>query len=471
MATFQYRPRILIFGVVFIVLLTFINPSYDLYSSKHAFLIMSFLLVILISIKSNGYVINAHNLLVLGILWFIWIPLFDILFIHQVIPHVGLYYTRIDDLSMRDDGVLVDITLVTSILILSYVTTASLISRFIKRPKFSDQNVSDGIHVNYALFQVCLFVLISLFLILILNNVLTPVEVTHWTEVASHGSGTTGYILSNINFFLTSVSYFLIIYAYKNPKVSRLVWLLVLCLAAEIIVFYFLENSRIFLLSFLVGLAAVFERLGVKINWKMLAVFSVFFFGFMVYVSLRRSFMGLDFIQLISQVDAFNSMSFVNIARKEFEIYPGIGYWMTLYDLNEFGDIDYSRVSYILKTIFFWLPSGLFDFQQTPPFTAHLGFLITNDPLFSCNITSLGELVVMYGKPSILVLGLTLGISTYLLDIKYLRQFNNFNFMIFAVIILQIMRGPFYYFLSQILLLTLAWWLIYKFLIRKERSV
>ena len=202
----------------------------------------------------------------------------------------------------------------------------------------------------------------------------------------------------------------------------------------------------------------------------MVFVFCVFFFGFMVFVSLRRSFTDLDFIQLIGQIDAFNGISFVNIARKEFEIYPGIGYWLTLYDLNKFENFPYSNAAYVFKTLFFWLPSELFGFQEAP-FTSYLGFYLTNDPLFSCNITSIGELALMFGWPSILVLGVTCGIFTYLLDIKYLRQFKNFNFLIFAVIILQIMRGPFYYFLSQILLLTLAWWLIYMFFIRKERSV
>jgi hypothetical protein len=470
MATFQYRPGILIFGIIFIGLLTFINPSYDLYSSKYAFLLMSFLLVILISIKSNGYVINAHNLFALGIFWFIWIPLFDILFIHQVIPQIGIYYTRIDDLSSRDDSSLVNIIFFTSILILSYVCTVSVISRFFKRPQTPVKNIGNGVHVNYALLQVCLFVLLALYFILILNNVLTPVEVTHWSEVQSHGSGTSGYILSNINFLLTSMVYFLVIYTYNNPRVSRNTWLLVLFLVVEIIVFNFLDNSRIFLLSFLIGLAAVFERLGIKINWKMVFVFCVFFFGFMVFVSLRRSFTDLDFIQLIGQIDAFNGISFVNIARKEFEIYPGIGYWLTLYDLNKFENFPYSNAAYVFKTLFFWLPSELFGFQEAP-FTSYLGFYLTNDPLFSCNITSIGELALMFGWPSILVLGVTCGIFTYLLDIKYLRQFKNFNFLIFAVIILQIMRGPFYYFLSQILLLTLAWWLIYMFFIRKERSV
>ena len=470
MAAFQYRPRILIFGIIFIGLLTFINPSYDLYSSKYAFLLMSLLFVILISIKSNGYLINTHNLFALGIFWFIWIPLFDILFIHQVIPYIGLFETRMDDLSSSDDSSFVKIIFFTSLLILSYVCIVSLISSLFKQPQTPVKNIGNGAHVNYMQLQICLFVLLILYFILILNNVLNPVEVTHWSEVQSHGSGTSGYILSNINFLLTSMVFFLLIYTYNNPKVSRTIWLLVLFLVAEIIVFNFLENSRIFLLSFLVGLAAVFERLGIKINWKIFFVFCVFFFAFMVFVSLRRSFPDLDLIQLISEIDVFNDISFFNIARKEFEIYSGIGYWVTLYDLNKFQNFPYSDAAYVFKMLFFWLPSDQFNFQEEP-FTSYLGFYLTNDPLFSCNITSIGELALMFGWFSILVLGVTFGIFTYLLDIKYLRKFKNFNFLIFAVIILQIMRGPFYYFMSQILLLTLAWWLIYKFFIRKERSV
>ena len=121
------------------------------------------------------------------------------------------------------------------------------------------------------------------------------------------------------------------------------------------------------------------------------------------------------------------------------------------------------------KIFFFWVPGGLFSFQEGP-FTQFLGYYLTGNPLFSCNITSLGELALMMGWPGVLAFGVSSGIVTYLLDIRHLRSHLNLPFLIFAIILLQIMRGPFYYFLSQILLLSLAWWLIYKFLIKKRSS-
>ena len=469
MFAFQYRPYIHILGLVFITGLIFTPPSYNLSQSKYFFLMMTGLLVFFISVKSNQYTINTHNLFALGFVWFVWFPLFDIIFLHQYIPYWGLYETRIDLLSQRDDSSITKIILTTSAFLLGYLPTVSMIARLRRQPNKVPTNQYSQSYINYTFLWTCVVTLLVMYLILIVNNLTTPKDFTHWTEERHYGEGGIGYFLSNANFFLISIIYFLILYTYRNSKISRNMRILVQILLLEVLVFYFLDNSRIFLLAFLVGLAAVFERLGQEIKWYRIFVFGGFFFCFMVFVNLRRSYLDLDFLQLFSQLAIFSDMSFFNIARKEFEWYPGVEFWLELYDSNSFKDFPYSRMGYFFKIFFFWVPGGLFSFQEGP-FTQFLGYYLTGNPLFSCNITSLGELALMMGWPGVLAFGVSSGIVTYLLDIRHLRSHLNLPFLIFAIILLQIMRGPFYYFLSQILLLSLAWWLIYKFLIKKRSS-
>lgn len=469
MLAFQYRPYVLILGLVATLGLSFAEVSYNLSQSKIFFLIMTGLLVFFISIRSNHYTINSHSLLALGFVWFIWFPLFDILFLHQYIPYWGLWETRIDLLSQRDDIFFTQIILTSSVFLISYISTVSLIASSSRQAKPYFIKHNPQIHVDSSLLWLSVVTLLVIYLILIAHNLTTPKDFSHWTEERSYGGGGVGFFLSNANFFLTSIIYFLIIYTYKNPKIGRNVRILVQILLLEVAIFYFLDNSRIFLLSFLVGLAAVFERLGKEIKWYRIFFFSVFFFSFMVFVSLRRSYLDLDFLQLLSQISVFSDLSFVNVARKELEWYPGLGYWLELYDSNSFSDFPYSRLGYVFKIFFFWVPGDLFDFQEGP-FTAFLGYYLTGDPLFSCNITALGELSLMFGWSGVIGFGVVAGVMSYLLDIRQLQTHLNFPFLIFVVIILQIFRGPFYYFSTQMILLTLVWGLIFTVILKKGTS-
>jgi hypothetical protein len=447
--------------------MSFIQPSYNLIQSKYAFLVFSVLLIFFISIKSNHYTINTHSLFALGIVWFIWFPLFDILFLHQYIPYSGLYETRIDFISQRDDNSFIKIILTASALLIGYLFSVSIIAKFLRLPKNSLTKQNTQSYINYTLLWIVVVALLVMYLALIINNLTSPADFTHWTEEKLHGDGVIGFFLSNGNFFLISIIYFLIFYTYRNSKIGRNLKIAVHILLLTVIVFYFLDNSRIFLLAFLVGLAAVFERLGQEIKWGRIFIFGLFFFCFMIFVSLRRSFLDLDFFQLIGQLNVFGDLGLLNIARKEFEWYPGLGYWLELYDLNAFNNFPYSSSGYLFKIFFFWMPDGLFSFQEGP-FTAYLGYYLTGDQLFSCNITSIGEIAIMFGWPAVLAFGIFAGISAYLLDIRYLRNNSNFTFLIFAVILLQIFRGPFYYFLSQILLLIIAWGFIFKFVLQRR---
>lgn len=449
-----------LFVTLFLIL---IKPNNELITTKFFFIIFTVLLAFAISIKTNSFRINSHRLFLLGLIWFVWLPNFDFLFGFKIVPYVPLIPSRIDILSSSDDyslGFILQcygaILFLYILIIFFFGSKVNLISRKIQF------NQINSVMRNRLLFYSS--AIIGLFyLFLVFYNIGQGGTTDHWSEHQRFGGGALGYILANLELTILTIVLVLVLYVSTANDYRKLTYILVYSCLAITLVALFIENSRIMLLSFLVSLAAVYERSGKRISFVHLFLAILFGFAFMVFVSLRRSFPGLDFIALISNVSVYSDagLGLVNVARKELEFYPAMGYWLELIDTGKFWNFEYSVFEYIRNMFFFWIPGPLFD--ENGPITAQIGFLVSGDPSFSANISALGESMLIFGYAAIPLLALFFAITVIILDRKLANWNSGVAFVIFASILVQILRGPFVYFVAQIIILSLFWGFIILF--------
>ena len=450
LSIFQY----LLIGTFVLVCIPAAN---DLNYTKLVFTAFSLSLAYGFALKVNMYRFNAHRLIMLGFVWFFWCPFFDLLFGFQLIEYIPALPSRIDNISAGDDLTLAYILSCGFGATVSYLILLSILGY--KLPPYNAKK--DFLSISPLSQKVILYGAALFFggFYLLLNIYLMTDEkiYLHWTEQKRFGGGLVNYILSNLEFFFHSVVLviFLFSFNHRGTYIRLLVFFcLILCISS-----LFLENSRIHLLAFLMGLIVTLERVGIQISWRLLLGFAVFGFLFVVFVDLRRTFLGAGFFEILENVSIFTDagLGLVNVARKELEFFPGISFWVDAVEKGIFEDFGYSPLNYIWKIALFWLPPF---FGDAGPITTRLGYALTSDPLFSCNITAVGEVMLIFGLLGIPLISLALCIIVLVVDRLLVNYNRGAAFVVLAPILLQLIRGPFYYQLSQIILIGMLWFFI-----------
>jgi hypothetical protein len=380
----------------------------------------------MLSFKTNKYTINIYNLTILTYFWFFWLPLFDILYISHINEIVLFGDSVFNDIDSINDEKLSYIYFSANVFLIIYITFVYVVSksRLLIVPNTSI--------ISYVGGKFYFFYFIALIIILILFNTHNE-NATNWVD-----SGP-GAFLVNIRMIVNILLLFAI-YFLLNKDIKRK-YTAPLFIILGIYLYYLLtkEPTRINLIGFVVALGVAYER-GLNKVIKPSIIFFMGFFGmiFMITIAFTRTFVNSGISDIIPKiVDLFTELNIINIIRNYFEIYSGMEYYYRLLDNSYFV---YNGLDYIIRFIAFFIPRSIYT--DKPISISEVAGHIIGGEGFSCGVTAVGEVSLVYGISGVLFLAIFHSLTTVFFDKNTNNKFITLYFIGIATYAFQFLRGP-----------------------------